>query len=206
MDIKNTKKYPEKLYTNISIRDLIVVGIYFVLVKENSCTFERLVAECFTRFPKVFGFKRYPQWPDSLKFDRNLRTLRERGLVIGSSRGYLSLTKFGKQKALDIKKILEKNYKPTQKETKVLAGRSAEDRLITYLKNSRPFKSYLQNPTDFSISESEFVNLLRCTLETPLRILKQNLEYYKKISRDYDERQLLNFLLLCEKRFIKKGG
>jgi len=51
------------------------------------------------------------------------------------------------------------------------------------------------------MSEPEFRNLLRCTLETPLRVLKQNLEYYKKLAEAYDEKELIDFLLLCERRF-----
>ena len=103
---KYNHKYKEEVYTKIKIQNLIVFGIYSVTQICETCTFERLVAECFLDFPKVFGFRRYPEWPDSLKFDRVLRTLREKGLVVGGaggrySPGEFSLTEFGK-------KILEK--------------------------------------------------------------------------------------------------
>jgi len=200
------KKYDEKTYTGINTENLILVGIYLVSKGGDNCTFERLVAECFSRFPKVFAFKRYPEWPDSLKFDRPLRKLREKGLVVGSVRDYFSLTEFGKQKAIEVKKKLEKMSISNQKKAKVSAGRSIDDKLITYLKESKAFKDFLLDPANFSISEPEFRNLLRCTLETPLRVLKQNLEYYKKLAQSYNEKQLLNFLLICEKRFIKRRG
>ena len=66
------KKHKEDIYTHIPIEHLILLGIYLVIEKGETCTFENLVAECFHQFPKVFSFKRYPQWPDSLKFDRPL--------------------------------------------------------------------------------------------------------------------------------------
>jgi hypothetical protein len=53
------------------------------------------------------------------------------------------------------------------------------------------------------MSESEFRGLLRCTLETPERVLKQNLEYYKKVAKSYDEKQILKFLLTSESLFIR---
>jgi len=202
--MESKKKYFENVYTRISKGGLILVSIYYVLEKEKVCTFERLIAECFTLFPKVFSFKRYPQWPDSLKFDRTIRTLRKNGLINGSSKGYLTLTLFGKQKALDIKMILENKKSILPVKNKHNTDRSSEDRLITYLKHSEVFNRYLKSPSRFHMSEPEFINLLRCTLESPQRILKQNLEYYKKISEEYSEKELLHFLTLCEKKFIKK--
>ena len=76
----------KELYLNFSKADLIILGIYSIQKNNEVCTFERLVAECFTKFPKVFSFKRYPQWPDSLKFDRALRTLRQKGFLVGGRR------------------------------------------------------------------------------------------------------------------------
>lgn len=78
----------EKPYLNFHSKELILLGINFVLESNEKCTFERLVAECFTRFPEFFSFKRYPQWPDSMKFDRGLRTLRAEGLIVGSSKDH----------------------------------------------------------------------------------------------------------------------
>ena len=70
------------------------------------CTFERLIKKCFDLFPKVFGFSKYPQWPDSRKLDRPLRTLRNRRFITGGPKMVFSLTKEGKKKSLEIIKIL----------------------------------------------------------------------------------------------------
>lgn len=203
-------KYREEIYTTIKNRNLILFGTYSVIKKSETCTFERLIAECFLNFPKVFGFMRYPNWPDSLKFDRVLRTLREKGLIVGGaggkySPGEISLTKFGEKIAKETESILN-NQKIilTPKKTKS-SGRSIDDKLTQYLKDTPQIKKFLDNRDGFSISEPEFRNILRCTLETPERVLKQNLEYFKNLAKLYNEKQLLDFLSLCENKFIKKG-
>lgn len=203
------KIYDEEVYTKLSLKELIIFGIYSVLKKGETCTFERLVAECFTNFPKVFSFKRYPQWPDSLKLDRPLRKLRAEGLIVGGAGGRYSpgefqLTEFGEQKAKEVEDILN-NRKPTisPKKTKP-AGRSVDEKLLNYLKENPKFKEFVENPDSFSISESEFRNILRCTLETSERVLKQNLEYYKNVAKSFNEKEIVNFLTVCEKKFIKK--
>jgi len=197
--------FSKKKHKNISIHDLILLGIYLVIKKGETCTFERLVAECFNRFPKIFGFKRYPHWPDSLKFDRPLRTLREKGLIVGTSTSEFNLTEFGKQKAIRIAKKLKKGrFTPEAKREGGI--RSIDDRLIEYIKNSEYYRKFLRNPEELSISEPGFRELLRCTMETPLRVVKQNLEYLKKLSQSYNEPQIGSFLRYCEKIIFKKDG
>lgn len=207
----STQKYKEEIYTQIKTQDLITFGIYSVTKQGETCTFERLVAECFQNFPKVFGFMRYPNWPDSLKFDRALRTLREKGLIVGGaggkySPGEISLTKFGEKIAKETEAILiNQKIILTPKKLKP-SGRSIDDKLIQYLKDSPQVKKFLSSRDEFSISEPEFRNILRCTLETPERVLKQNLEYFKNLANLYNEQQLLDFLLFCEKKFIKRSN
>lgn len=200
----NQISYDENIYTKIPMEDLILLGIYIILKKREVCTFERLVAECFFKFPKVFTFKRYPQWPDSLKFDRPIRKLREKGLIVGGIKDYISLTQFGEKIAKQIKNNLERKV-ILEQNRKLSRGRSVDDRLIAYLKDTPQYKAFLKEPDNFLISEPEFRNLLRCTLETPPTVVKQNLEYYKNLARLYNEKSLLSFLSYCENKLYKKG-
>jgi len=204
--LKNRKKiiYDDKIYTSVGLENLILYGIYLTSERGENCTFEKLVAECFSQFPKVFAFKRYPEWPDSLKFDRPLRKLREKGMIVGTIKDTFSLTKFGKQKTIEIENILKKVNNFFYKKRKDSQERSINDRLIAYIRDSDSFKKYINNPANLSISEPEFRKLLRCTLETPLRVIKQNLEYYKILANSYKEEKLYNFLLSCEKQFIRR--
>ena len=77
--------------------------------------------------------------------------------------------------------------------------RGADTTLVQSLKESSAFKRFLEDKAMFSITEMELRALLRCTLETPPRVLKQNLQYSKNLASDYDERELSSFLEACEK-------
>ena len=81
--------------------DQILFTIYSVTSNREKCDFERLIKECFTLFPETFSFSKYPQWPDSLKLDRQLRTLRKRKLITGDPKTSFSLTKLGKKIAIE---------------------------------------------------------------------------------------------------------
>ena len=114
------KTFDGQLYKKAKITDLILFGINsviegdedksssspFATARENKekCTFERLIKECFTLFPESFSFSKYPQWPDSLKLDRQLRTLRKRKLITGDPKTSFSVTKLGKKIGLETAK------------------------------------------------------------------------------------------------------
>lgn len=200
--IQPVEKYNEEVYTKIEIQHLILFGIYSVNRNCETCTFERLVAECFQKFPKVFSFKNYPNWPDPLKFDRPLRTLREKGLIVGNSRTFFSVTRFGEKVAEETERVLNSGK---------VAGREkhqppspSDISLITSLRENEIFKRYLKNKKNFTLTEMELKSLLYCPLETPNRILKQNLQYCKNLAKEYSEEKLLEFLTTCEEKF-KKG-
>lgn len=199
---KNVTSYNEETYRYIKINPLIIFGIYSVLARGEKCTFEKLVAECFYLFPKTFSLTRYPQWPDSIKFDRPLRTIRERGLVTGHPRSLFSLTKFGEKIAKNTAKILKIGVQ--KKVPSYRIKRDAEINSITSLKTSEAFQKFLKDNKDvFLITEMEMRNLLHCTLETPLRIVKQNLSYVKNLAEEFDEKKLFEFLDLCYQKLTK---
>ena len=96
------KSFDQELYRKISLNELILFSIFSAAEK---CTFEELIKECFTLFPKSFSFGRFPKWPDSRKLDRPLRSLRKRKLIIGNPKTFFSLTKLGKKTAEDVAKV-----------------------------------------------------------------------------------------------------
>jgi hypothetical protein len=195
-------KVARDVYKNIANEYLIIFGIYSIVNADEDCTFDRLVKECFTLFPKAFSFSRYPEWPDSLKFDRPLRSLRERGWIVGSAKTQFSLTRFGESAAKEAEELLKVPVKDRKTIKKPLRG--VEANLIAFLKESEAFRSFLRNRRDFSITEMELRSLLRCTLETPERILRQNLQYSKNLAKEYSEKELLEFLEVCEQAMNAK--
>ncbi len=99
------KTIEEELYKKISINDLILFSIYSIIENREKCTFEKLAKECFTLFPRSFSFSQFPNWPDSRKLDRPLRSLRKRKLITGNPKTLFSLTKIGKKIAGETAKI-----------------------------------------------------------------------------------------------------
>jgi hypothetical protein len=148
-------------------------------------------------FPKAFGFSRYPEWPDSLKFDRPLRTLRGRNWIVGGAKTMFSLTKFGEAVAEETENTLTGKRLVSKTTQKPIRG--ADTALVYFLKGSNAFERFLKDQEGFSITEMELRTLLRCTLETPLKALQQNLEYTKKLADDYHDEKLLDFLETCKK-------
>jgi hypothetical protein len=203
MNPKTANTFPEEKYKEIPKESLIVFSIYSVTQNGEGCSFERLVKECFTLFPRAFGFSRYPEWPDSLKFDRPLRTLRERGWIIGGAKTLFSLTKFGEKIAEEIQRMLTGSEIAARK-TAQEPFRGADTLLIRSLKESTVFRRFLEDKESLSITEMELRSLLRCTLETPERVVKQNLQYSKNLAREYKQQELSDFLELCEQSLTKK--
>ena len=193
----NLNKFDGKLYKNIQKSRLILFGLYSVATKKEECTSERLVKECFNLFPKVFGMSRYPQWPDTLKFDRDLRTLRQQGLITGNPKISFSLTKFGEKLAKETEEFLKRG---TKRKERYKIGRGTDINWINYLKKSQSFQRFLKNKKKFSITEMEFRNLLRCTLESPIRIIKQNLLYSTNLAKEFKEKDLTQFLEVCSQK------
>jgi len=107
---KNSNKgrggFDEIIYKEIGINQLILFCMYSMDLDREKCTFERLIKECFTLFPKAFCFSRYAQWPDSRKLDRPLRTLRNKRLIRGDPASSFVLTQKGKKEARELTKIL----------------------------------------------------------------------------------------------------
>jgi len=98
--------YDQDLYSKLSINNLILFSLYSLRESKQKVTFERLLKECFSLFPKAFSFSEYKKWPDSRKLDRPLRTLRKKKLISGNPKSYFSLTKSGKKLAEELGKIL----------------------------------------------------------------------------------------------------
>lgn len=101
------KAFDPKVYEEIGIAGLILFSIHSLELKKEGCTFERLVKESFSFFPKAFNFPEYTQWPDSRKLDRPLRGLRQKKLISGDPKTFFSLTKKGEKEALEIEKRLK---------------------------------------------------------------------------------------------------
>ena len=187
----------ETMYSQMDINSLLLICIDNIITNSDDCTFERLVYECFTSYPKVFSLFRYPQWPDSNKLDRPLRKLRERGLIVGSPKMGFLLTEDGKHQVATVRKALERQIKikPTRR---ILKGK--ERNFVAYLKSTELYQSFRNDKYNFDLTEQDFIDILRGTLETPKRVLRQTLSQYKNLAEEISDIDLQEFLLACEDR------
>ena len=85
-----------------SINNLILFAIYSFSKSSKKCTFQELIKECFSLFPKEFCFSKYSEWPDARKLDRSLRTLREKKMISGNLQTFFGLTPSGKKIAEEV--------------------------------------------------------------------------------------------------------
>jgi hypothetical protein len=187
----------EDSYAGMDLNDLILICIDDVTSRGEDCTFERLVYECFTRFPKALSFSRYTHWPDSNRLDRPLRTLRQKGLIVGSPKIAFLLTDYGREKATNAKKFLELGTK-TKHPQRVLRGK--ERNLLAYIRGNQAYQRFSQGKIGFAIDEQEFIDLLRGTLETPKLVLRQNLAQLKSLANESQDEEVKQFLEICEKQ------
>lgn len=184
-----------------SLRDLILYSILSIEEEGQICTFERLVKECFDLFPDAFSLSRYPQWPDSLKLDRSLRTLRNKGLIVGNPNTRYSLTDFGRKIAKNVEAGLRRQ--PSQELDIGPSSRSPELRYLKEIRRSELFRKYSQAGPTFEFDEMELRGVMGCTMETPRRILRQNIQLAINLAEESGDHELLNFLELCRRRVQK---
>jgi len=185
-------------YTHIGIDQLLTYASYRVLIKKETCTFERLVYECFILFPLKFGFQRYPQWPDSARINKAwLRCRTDKGWLAGNIKEGFRLTPAGEVIARKTERELttEGQQKELRQSTK---SRERYEAILMHIKASPEFGRYLRTSI-FDLSVSELRSFLGGTLETPKRILRHNLNQYFQASEIYKELSIEPFLQSCKK-------
>jgi len=202
---KINSSYTPEQYKNCGIDQLTIYAAKKILDEGEECTFERLVYECFTLFPKKFGFKRYPEWPDSTRITKAwLRCRTDKGWLAGTVKESFRITSSGEIIAKQTEKQLMGIYvgRKTQ-----ISKRSREryEAVLIHIKKTPEFLKFNESEsTDISLSELK--SFLGGTLETPKRILRHNLNRYFQAATIYNDTSVISFLLLCKKKIKQIGG
>jgi len=187
--------------SNISLDELVIYCVRKILDAGEECTFERLVYECFTRFPANFSLIRYPHWPDSARVNKAwLRCRTDKGWMVGSVKEGFRLTPVGSAAAERVDRQLQRLA--DGKTDPILAespGRERYSALLHQVRNHPSFVRYKESGSDFQPSEMELRGLLGATMETPPRVLRQNFSAYKNAASTYQDAEILNFLAICDK-------
>jgi hypothetical protein len=181
----------------IGLDPLIVYAVKRIQDLGEECTFERLVYESFSLFPKKFAFLRYPQWPDATRINKSwLRCRTDKGWIVGSVQEGFRLTPAGCQVAGEVERILYSvgTHDAKAKKQPEHRSRSREESALRHIRESDYFKRWAEHQTNFTISWPEFLSLLNTTLETPRRILRQNLHFYRQVAAQLGDSEVLAFI------------
>jgi len=162
--------------SSLTTIEIVLLCIDSVLKKtKKRCTFGELVKECFKTHPTLFALTDIPKWPDTLKLDRPLRTLREKGYISGSPVTYYTITNFG------YKVVNSLHEKSPSKITglKLKATRSPDLMFLQQINKSEDFIRYSTMKTHFIPNNMRIRELMKFTLETPNRTVVNYLKHLK---------------------------
>ncbi len=185
-----------------SLDELLAYAAWRVIEAAEECTFERLVYECFTLFPDAFGLKRYPQWPDSARVNKAwLRARTDKGWLVGSVQEGFRITETGFRVARRVASQLETSDHFGSRPS---TGRSRErfEALIKVIRNDAVFKRFKDKRKQLILTEMDFRRLLGATMETPSRVLRQNLNAYLNAAIAYGDDDVVDFLRTCERKMV----
>lgn len=201
---KTFSPYEPEYYINVGIDQLIVYAAKKIIDGGEECTFERLVYECFTLFPIKFGFKRYPDWPDSARINKAwLRCRTDKGWLAGTVKEGFRITPSGEI----IARKTEKQLKGVRNKKTQIPKRLREryEAVLFYIKKSPEFNKFNELESD-DITLNELKSFLGGTLETPKRIIRHNLNRYFQAATIYNDTSVISFLNLCKKKLKQIGG
>lgn len=182
-----------------SIDELLTYAVGQVTNAGEDCTFERLVYECFHLFPEQFRMQRYPEWPDSVRVNKTwLRCRTDRGWIIGSVQEGFRLTERGVHVASKVGRALGKTDTAMPQTGDAGKSRERYEAMLRHIRRQAAFQEYSADPATFTIAEPWLRVLLNGTLETPRRVLRQNLRAFQHAAVTYEDDEVAAFLGICD--------
>jgi hypothetical protein len=189
-------------YEHIGYDDLITYVVYRLTVQQRATTFENIVAEAFTLFPKRFGLRGYPQWPDSAVVNKSwLRCRTDKKYITGSIKDGFKLTQRGLDVAEKVSGLLQGDNQSSKTPTVKSELRTRSGRLLRGLEQTPAFKQFLKSKNVEGIEENDLADILLTLPDSPSSRLRSNLEQFKDAARLYERADLQEFLNALEKRF-----
>lgn len=170
---------------------LALRAIYLFLEENNKkiIPWKDVVKSCFRFFPDEFRFEE-ENWPDTEKIHNCIRwrCINDRHWVMGDTKTGFFLTEIGR--SMGEVNLENKKYEDV---TKRKTESTLDGKLIKFVKENSLYKKYKKEKSFFRPSESEIRSLLKTTMETDIKTLERNMEYLKKVIKDYQENDLINF-------------
>ena len=156
-----------------SIDELLVHCVWRILQRGEQCTFERLVVECYRTFPEQFSLHGFPEYPDSARVNKSwLRCRTDHGWLLGNVKLTFSLAPAGERIARSIEQRM--TGKTVLKKT-ATRDRTREQSILRFVRTQPSFAWYCSSPESYCPTKNDIYILASSTLDTPLRVVKQNL-------------------------------
>jgi hypothetical protein len=204
-------------YTRITLNDLVAYSVYYLYRQGSEITAEDMVAACFLLFPRRFGLRKHPQWPDSAIVNRHRGLCKSKGYLRGSAHAGFQITARGIKRAEKVEKSLGKLKKPILaarlKASKPAVSASAalapaetihpelKAQARKYVRSIEMSDAYKRYKKRVALNEFDFRSLLLCTMESPPLTLRRNLEQFKEYVNIHNRTDLSSFLEYCEEKF-----
>ena len=179
-----------------SLDELLTYAVGRIESAGEECTLERLVFECYSLFPDRFSMQGYPEWPDAIRIDKSWRRCRtDRGWIVGNVQQGFRLSEHGRRIAHKVGQALD-NGAPVIA-TQGNRPRGKYDAMLRHVRQQPAFARYVEDADSFTLEQSEMLMLLNATLETPSRVLHQNLRTYLDAANEHGSDDLAAFLKEC---------
>jgi hypothetical protein len=198
--MESKRGFKPSQYLDVSQDHLVAAALWFLLEDKKQPTFENLVAEAFQSFPARFQLEGYPEWPNAHVIGKAwVRCRTDKKWIAGSAAEGFSLTTLGKQIAMKTLRDLGAE-RPTESGERRGSRQSMSSRVVLRVENSRAFRAYESSGVN-SVSDSDFFDLLYCTLGTTPEVLEKNFGIVRQEVEQYGRKDLVGFLDALKGRF-----
>lgn len=187
---------------SISLDDLLVFSASMIAADGHEVTFERLVAEAFTRFPERFQLFGYPAWPDSSRVNKSwLRCRTDFKYFEGSTKSGFKLTSRGASKADEVASLLGiDDRKAARARTIGSRANSREEAILRDLKRTKEFKIYqLKNTVE--LDEFSFCNAILSTPSSSFEARQESYTSLKGYASSAGDIEVLRFIELIANQY-----
>jgi len=205
---EKAKSFPEKVYRDISLSDLVLYALFSLKNKGIETTFENIVAESYELFPKKFYLPGYPEYPDANRVRREIQriegTLSTPGmkkLAKGNMKTSYEITEEGLQRLKLIEEKLTRDVGAKESIEKEIEDRRGKmGRLLYEIERHPLYKQYTSSKEDLAVPVSLLRDLLLATMETPFNELRERMNRLIKYCEAFNKQDLKMFLELCKKK------
>ena len=199
------------LYESIGYDDLVTYAVYKLVLADSNggeATFEDIVAQAFTLFPKRFSLRGYHQWPDSAVVNKSwLRCRTDKNYIIGSVKDGFKLTQRGLEIAESVERKLGNNTVQSSRIPKIKSElRTRSGRLLRSLEQTSAFQAYGKTRDVEGLTTDDLTDVLLTLPDSPPNRLRSNLEQFRDAAKLYERTDILDFLDALEAKFAIRLG